>query len=85
MLLDQGHLLGQDIQPQVAPAQHDGVCLLSNGLEVEQALAGLALGYQLQQYTACGSCLRRDDASKQHTQAITAPTPAAIAVKLNRL
>ena len=53
MLLDQSHLLRQHIQPQVAPAQHDGVCLLSNGLEVEQALAGLTLGYQLQQHTAC--------------------------------
>ena len=47
MLLHQGHLLGQHIQPQVAPAQHDGICLLGDGLEVEQGLPRLALGNQL--------------------------------------
>ena len=47
MLLHQGHLLGQHVQPQVAPAQHDGICLLGNGLEVEQGLPRLTLGYQL--------------------------------------
>ncbi len=47
MLLHQGHLLRQHIQPQVAPAQHDGICLLSNGLEVEQRLPRLTLGNQL--------------------------------------
>ncbi|KAA6428531.1 MAG: hypothetical protein FRX49_01407 [Trebouxia sp. A1-2] len=35
------------IQPQVAPAQHDGICLLGNGLEVEQGLPRLTLGNQL--------------------------------------
>ena len=47
MLLHQGHLLGQHIQPQVAPAQHDGICLLGYGLEIEQGLPRLTLGNQL--------------------------------------
>lgn len=52
MLLDQGHLLRQDIQPQIAPAQHDSICLLCYGFEVEERLPGLTLGNQLHGDTA---------------------------------
>ena len=48
VLLDQGHFLRQDIQPQVPSAQHDSIGFLRYGFEVEEGLPGLTLGNQLQ-------------------------------------